>query len=245
HRPEVGAADADIDDVANAFAGVALPFAVADAVGESGHLVEHGMDLRHDILAIDHDGRPFRRAQRHVQDRAIFRDVDFLAGEPRVDSLAQPGLFGERDEQSQCLVIDAMFRIIEKDADGLRRHPLAAFGIMREQVSQMAAAHCLVVILERPPCRLFSCRLRARYLRSSSHVPRPQVQCFERAPPSGRACCHSRNPPAKALSLSPARSALSFLTLPPPMTVWSGSSAAMKPATTSATWRHHFFLPYR
>ena len=34
HRPEVGAADADVDDVANALAGVALPFAAADAVGE-------------------------------------------------------------------------------------------------------------------------------------------------------------------------------------------------------------------
>ena len=85
HRPEVGAADADIDDVADAFAGVAFPLAAADAVGEVGHLVEHGMNLRHDVLAVDDDGCASRRTQRHVQDGAIFRDVDFLASKHRVD----------------------------------------------------------------------------------------------------------------------------------------------------------------
>jgi hypothetical protein len=34
HRPQVRAADADVDDVADALAGVALPLAAADAVGE-------------------------------------------------------------------------------------------------------------------------------------------------------------------------------------------------------------------
>src|SRR5215831_6611346 len=50
---------------------------------------------------------------------------------------------------------------------------------------------------------------------------------------------HRRNPPRKALVLSPARecggSAWSFLALPPPITVSSGSSAAIRRATTSAT----------
>ena len=58
HRPEVGAADADVDDVADAFAGVALPRAAADAVREVGHLVEHGVDLGHDVLAVDEDRWP-------------------------------------------------------------------------------------------------------------------------------------------------------------------------------------------
>ena len=52
-RAEVRAADADVDDVADALAGVALPCAAADAVGEGGHLVEHGVDLGHDIFAVD------------------------------------------------------------------------------------------------------------------------------------------------------------------------------------------------
>src|SRR6516162_10899289 len=69
--------------------------------------------------------------------------------------------------------------------------------------------------------------------------------CLERARPGGRfdgrtsVPAHKRNPPQKALAFSPARhrrgSALSFLTLPPPITVSSGCKAAMKRSTTSAT----------
>src|SRR5262249_57040982 len=91
-RPEVETADTDIDDVANAFSGMALPLAAADAVGEFGHLVEHGMNVGHHVLSVDDNRRPSWRTQRNVQDRAIFRDVDFLASEHRVDSFARPGL---------------------------------------------------------------------------------------------------------------------------------------------------------
>ena len=55
YRPEVGAADTDVDDVAYGLTGVAPPFAAADAVGEISHLVQHGMNLRHYVLAVDDD----------------------------------------------------------------------------------------------------------------------------------------------------------------------------------------------
>ncbi len=62
--PEVGAADADVDDVADALAGVACPGAAADAAREIGHLVQHGVDLGHHVLAVHDNGRVFgaRRA---------------------------------------------------------------------------------------------------------------------------------------------------------------------------------------
>ena len=53
HRPEVGAADADVDDVADRLAGVALPVAAAHALGERGHPVEHRVDVGHDVLPVD------------------------------------------------------------------------------------------------------------------------------------------------------------------------------------------------
>jgi len=43
----------------------------------------------------------------------------------------------------------------------------------------------------------------------------------------------------------PGGSVLSFVTLPPPSTTSSGSSATLSRATTSATYLRHFFLPYR
>src|SRR6266576_2224031 len=50
-RPEIRTTDADVDDVANALASVAFPSPAAHAVGEVAHLVEDGMDLRHNVLA--------------------------------------------------------------------------------------------------------------------------------------------------------------------------------------------------
>jgi hypothetical protein len=132
---------------------MAFPLAAADAVGECGHLVEHGMNSRHDVLAVDDDGRASRRPQRHVQHRSIFRDVDFLASKHRVDPGPQPALFCELDEQPERLVVDAIFRIVQEDAGGLRRHPLAARRVICKQVSQVPTLHCPMVICQRPPCR--------------------------------------------------------------------------------------------
>ena len=44
HRPQVGAADADVHDVANPLAGVAFPLAAPNTFGEVRHPVEHFVD---------------------------------------------------------------------------------------------------------------------------------------------------------------------------------------------------------
>ena len=150
---EIGAADADVDDVADPLAGVALPVAAAHAVGEGGHLVEHGMDLRHDVLAVDEDRGVARRAQRHVQHGALLGDVDLLAAEHGVDALAQARLFGELEQQLQRLVGDAVLRVVEIDADGLDRQALAALGVVGEELAEVQPLDLLVVGLESGPSR--------------------------------------------------------------------------------------------
>ena len=59
HRAEVGAADADVDDVADRLAGVARPLARAHPLGEGGHPVEHLVHLLDDVDAVD-DQRALR-----------------------------------------------------------------------------------------------------------------------------------------------------------------------------------------
>src|SRR5713101_3904793 len=56
------------------------------------------------------------------------------------------------------VVVDAIFRVIQVDADGLHRHPLAARRIIREQVSQVQAPHCRMVVFEGLPYRVFARR---------------------------------------------------------------------------------------
>ena len=109
------------------------------------------MNLRYDVLAVDDDGRASRCTQRNVQDRTIFRNVDFLAPEHRVDSFAQSGLLGELDEQAYRLVVDAILRVVQEDAGGLRRHPLATRWIAGEQVAQVPPPHRPIVIFESAP----------------------------------------------------------------------------------------------
>ena len=152
HRPEVGAADADVDDVADALAGVALPCRrCARGSANSAILSSTACTCGHDVLAVDDDRRVLRRAQRHVQHRAVLGDVDLLAAEHRVDPLAQARLLGQLQQQLQRLVGDAVLRVVEIDARGLERQALAARRVVGEQSAQMQRLHFAMVRLERLP----------------------------------------------------------------------------------------------
>jgi hypothetical protein len=84
-RPEVRAADADVDDISNALPGMALPYSAVDAFGKLRHLVKHGVNLGNDIHAINEDLRAFWSAQCHMQNGAPLSDVDLFA--PNVASM--------------------------------------------------------------------------------------------------------------------------------------------------------------
>jgi hypothetical protein len=99
HGPEVGAADADVDDVADALTGVSLPDAAANAVRKVARAIEHRVDLRHDVLPIHSHGGALGRTQRGVQDSSILGDIDALAAEHGIDALAQARLLREPQQQ--------------------------------------------------------------------------------------------------------------------------------------------------
>ncbi len=70
---------------------------------EGRHAVEHRVHVRHDVVAIDDDRCAARRAQRHVQHRAVLGDVDLLAAEHGVDALrAGPASLGQLQQQPQA-----------------------------------------------------------------------------------------------------------------------------------------------
>ena len=53
HRAEIGAADADVDDVADGPPGVPAPAAAAHLVAEGRHAVEHGVHLGNGVHSVD------------------------------------------------------------------------------------------------------------------------------------------------------------------------------------------------
>src|ERR1700722_17744551 len=65
-RTKVRAANADIDDIADALAGMAGPGAGAHFIGESGHPVENGVDIGNDVLAVHQYLLVARRSQRDM-----------------------------------------------------------------------------------------------------------------------------------------------------------------------------------
>src|ERR1700736_3041712 len=119
HWPEVGTSDTDVDHVANAFAGMALPGAASNPVRKFSHLVEHRMHLRDDVLTIDNNRGPLRCPERYVQDSTIFRDIDLLASKHGVDSLPETALFSQLEQEFERFVGDAILGVIEKEADCL------------------------------------------------------------------------------------------------------------------------------
>jgi hypothetical protein len=163
HRPEIGPADPDVDHVANTLAGIACPFAATDPVGEVGHAVEHGMDLRHDIPAVDPNRGAGRGAQRGVQHGAVFRDIDLLTGKHVGDPLLEAGFPCEPHQKLDGLVRNQVLRVIQLDAHGRCGQALAARGILGEELAEVRLPNSLVMRPEGLPHQAANCRLRRRF----------------------------------------------------------------------------------
>ncbi len=128
NRPQVGAAYADVDEIAYDLTGVAPPLAAADVVGEIGHLVQHAMNLRHYVLAVDDDRGSFRGAQCRVQYSSFFGHIDLLAAEHRVTPLRDTSLSGELNEQSNSFIGYAIFGEVEIQVRALDSKAFSASG---------------------------------------------------------------------------------------------------------------------
>ena len=130
-RPEVRAADADVDDGGEARAARTAHHAFAHAFGECQHALALGEHLACDVLATGTVGGDAGHAQRRVQYRAPFGGVDGLAAPHGLDARTQAGGIGEARQQMQAVVVDALAGEIEVEAGGFARETAAARRIAR------------------------------------------------------------------------------------------------------------------
>jgi hypothetical protein len=72
-----------------------------------------------------------------MEDGTIFGDVDVLAPKHLISSLAQTGLVRELDKESQRVIGDSLFRVVEVDAFGLDPQSLAARRVFAKEGSQV------------------------------------------------------------------------------------------------------------
>ena len=153
HRSKIGPADADVDDVANPLAGVSFPLAAANAITKCGHLVQHGVDFRNDVLTIDHHARVCGRAKGGVQYRAIFGQVNLFSGKHRVDPPAKVPRLCQLNQQRDRFSRDSILRVVQIELRRFDRHRLSATRIIGKQPTQMNVLDRCVVIRESFPLR--------------------------------------------------------------------------------------------
>ena len=150
---EVGATDADVHDVDDRLAGVTLPLAAADPLGERRHPVEHGVHLGDHVDAVDDQRRVLGHPEGHVEHGAVLGDVDVVAAEHGIDPPAQPAGLGQGQEEADRLVGDAVLRVVEVQPGPFGDEALAPVRVLGEEVPQVAILQLLVVRPQRRPLR--------------------------------------------------------------------------------------------
>lgn len=111
--PQVGSADADVDDRVDGLARVALPLSAPHGLGE---LLDVGEDLLHLVRALLLDAEAVVQVpQRDVQHGSILRGVDVLAREHVVAGALDAGFLDEVEQSGENLVVDQVFGVVEQD----------------------------------------------------------------------------------------------------------------------------------
>ena len=147
-RTEVGAADTDVHHVSNGLAGIAFPLTGDNRFREGFHLLQHRVDFRHHIFAVNDNRRVATVTQRDVQHGAVFGAVDFLAGEHGFDGTGQIGLFRQILKFRQRLFGDAVFGEVHQHQVVERSGEFAeTVGVFREQIRDRHVLHFIVVFL--------------------------------------------------------------------------------------------------
>jgi hypothetical protein len=110
---EVRTANADVDNGVDLLAGVTLPLARADLVGELLHVLQNTVDLLDHALAVNLHRLVGGVAQSHVVDGAALCEVDLLSLEHVVAELLDLCLLGKLDKEGEGLLSDEVLGEIE------------------------------------------------------------------------------------------------------------------------------------
>ena len=136
-RPEVGAADANIDYVSDALAGMAFPRAAANLVGELRPSCRARREPRHDVLPSTKICSPF--GARKATCRTARCSVTLIFSPANMASMCwrRRGLLRKLNEQPHRLAGDSVLRVIKVEAQRLQRKAFAALRILREKLSKV------------------------------------------------------------------------------------------------------------
>ncbi len=151
--PEVGAADADVDDQVEHVAAAGADAAGAHALGEVEHALALGAHRLAQVAPGDDHGPVTVRAQRRVQHRAPLGGIDRHAAEHAVDALAQPELLDQLAEGCEHAFGDPLAGKIEQQSDRAAGEVRVARAIGVEQHAQRLLRQLTAECFQRAPRR--------------------------------------------------------------------------------------------
>jgi hypothetical protein len=115
HDLQIRATNTNVDDGADLLAGVTLPLAAADLLGELLHVVQDFVDILDDTLAIDLHWLVGGIAEGNMVDSAVLGEVDLVASEHVITELLEARLFCELDKKLQGLLGNEVLGEVEQD----------------------------------------------------------------------------------------------------------------------------------
>jgi hypothetical protein len=145
---QVRATNTDVDDGVYPLAGVTLPLAAADLLGELLDVVEDLVDALDDALAINLHLLVGGVAKGNVVDCAVLGEVDLLTSEHVIAELLNASLLGELNEQLHSLLCDEVLGEVEQD--------LRVLGIVLERVAELLESLVRVSCVRRGAYRMLT-----------------------------------------------------------------------------------------
>ncbi len=149
-RPEVRAADAEVDDAADRHAAGARHFAAADRLRQFGdprprraHPVRD-RNAGHGVVAL--------RPQRDVQHGAALGEVDQLAARHACDAAGKIALLRQLRQQSDGFGDDVLLGKIHQEVVQTRRQTVEALRVGSEHLPHRARCDGVAVLLQSAPC---------------------------------------------------------------------------------------------
>jgi hypothetical protein len=137
HRPEVGAADADVDYISDAFAGMALPRAAADMIPQTSPSCRARREPRE---RHPRHRRRFARplGARNATCRTARCSVTLILSPANMASMCwrRPDCSASSRAAARFRC-DSVLRVVEVETQGLQREAFAALRILREELPKV------------------------------------------------------------------------------------------------------------
>ena len=140
---KVAPADANVHDVLDSFARIALPLAFANGIREIAHPVQDGPHIRHHILAVDENLRiGVAVAQCRVENGTVLGDVDLLTCEHALNLSLEIRRFRQFEQGLHRRFVHAVLRVIQIPAGRLNREGFRTLRILGEKFLNRLFAGC-------------------------------------------------------------------------------------------------------